>query len=104
MIEQTARPVSNGRRRRARAAGPRPAISLLVVLAIMAGVGVTRAGATPDFASYVNPFNGTKPGAPDFGTGGGAANTFPGPVLPLGMIQLSPDTSPSTANVGGGSL
>jgi predicted alpha-1,2-mannosidase len=100
MIEQTARPVSNGRR--ARSAGPRPATSLLVVLAILAGVSVTRAGAAPDFASYVKPFNGTKAGAPDFGTGGGAANTFPGPVLPLGMIQWSPDTSPSTANVGGG--
>ena len=96
MIERTARLLSHRRRARGR-----HATSLLVLLAIVAGVGVTKAGAAPDFASYVNPFNGTKPGAPDFGTGGGAANTFPGPVLPLGMVQWSPDTSPATANVGG---
>jgi predicted alpha-1,2-mannosidase len=32
--------------------------------------------------SYVNPFIGT----------GGHGHTFPGPVLPFGMVQLSPDT------------
>lgn len=31
---------------------------------------------------FVNPFIGT----------GGAGHTFPGPVLPFGMVQLSPDT------------
>ncbi|MES2762689.1 MAG: GH92 family glycosyl hydrolase [Bacteroidota bacterium] len=34
------------------------------------------------YASYVNPFIGT----------GGAGHTFPGAVLPFGMVQLSPDT------------
>ncbi len=34
------------------------------------------------YAGYVNPFIGT----------GGAGHTFPGAVLPFGMVQLSPDT------------
>ncbi|MDH6126350.1 GH92 family glycosyl hydrolase [Kitasatospora sp. GP82] len=45
-----------------------------------------------DPAQYVNPFVGTRPGGPDFGTGGGAGNTFPGAAAPLGMLQWSPDT------------
>lgn len=35
-----------------------------------------------DFAAYVNPFIGT----------GGHGHTFPGPTVPFGMIQPSPDT------------
>lgn len=35
-----------------------------------------------NFAQYVNPFIGT----------GGHGHTFPGAVLPFGMVQLSPDT------------
>lgn len=35
-----------------------------------------------DYASMVNPFIGT----------GGHGHTFPGPVVPNGMIQPSPDT------------
>ena len=58
--------------------------------------------AAADLAGYVNPFNGTAEGAKDFGTGGGAGNTFPGPVMPFGMMQLSPDTAPGTSNAGGG--
>jgi predicted alpha-1,2-mannosidase len=45
-----------------------------------------------DLAQYVNPFSGTQPGGPDFGTGGGAENTFPGADVPFGMVQWSPDT------------
>src|SRR4051812_12119031 len=79
----------------------RTAYILAVILPVALGMAATPAGpAAP--ASYVNPFNGTLPGAPDFGTGGGAGNTFPGPALPFGMIQWSPDTSPSSTNVGGG--
>ena len=37
---------------------------------------------TPDYTAYVNPFIGT----------GGHGHTFPGPVVPNGMIQPSPDT------------
>lgn len=36
----------------------------------------------PDLAQYVKPFVGT----------GGHGHTFPGAVLPFGMVQLSPDT------------
>jgi predicted alpha-1,2-mannosidase len=50
------------------------------------------AAADPDLAQYVNPFSGTQPGGPDFGTGGGAENTFPGADVPFGMVQWSPDT------------
>src|SRR5438876_12166658 len=76
-----------------------PTIALVLAIACTAA---TKAVAAPDPARYVNPFNGTQPGAPDFGTGGGAGNTFPGPVVPFGMIQWGPDTSPSSKNVGGG--
>jgi predicted alpha-1,2-mannosidase len=55
-----------------------------------------------DPARYVNTFNGTAPGAQDFGTGGGAGNTFPGAVLPFGMVQFSPDTLPGEDAFGGG--
>lgn len=37
-----------------------------------------------DPLAYVNPFIGT----------GGHGHTFPGPVLPFGMVQLGPDTRP----------
>jgi predicted alpha-1,2-mannosidase len=50
------------------------------------------ATAAPDLAGYVNPLSGTEPGGPDFGTGGGAENTFPGADVPFGMVQWSPDT------------
>ena len=39
-------------------------------------------GTSQNYSQYVNPFIGT----------GGHGHTFPGPVLPFGMVQLSPDT------------
>ncbi|GAA1665706.1 hypothetical protein GCM10009765_14050 [Fodinicola feengrottensis] len=45
-----------------------------------------------DPAQYVNAYVGSKPGATDFGNGGGAGNTFPGADAPFGMLQWSPDT------------
>lgn len=42
----------------------------------------TAAGRDVDPAQYVNPFVGT----------GGHGHTFPGPVLPFGMVQVGPDT------------
>src|SRR3954464_15418566 len=72
------------------------------MLALVPAATVAPAGAVTGLVRYVNPCNGTEPGAPDFGTGGGAGNTFPGPVVPFGMIQWGPDTSPSSANAGGG--
>ena len=55
-----------------------------------------------DLTRYVNPFSGTDAGAPDFGTGGGAANTYPGATMPFGMLNWSPDTTPSLINSPGG--
>lgn len=56
------------------------------------------AAASAGPAAYVNPFVGTAAGAPNFGTGGGAGNTFPGAVAPFGMLAWSPQTVPSTVN------
>jgi predicted alpha-1,2-mannosidase len=60
------------------------------------------AAAAPDPARLVNPFVGTASGVPDFGTGGGIGATFPGAVVPFGMVQFSPDTAPSRGNFAGG--
>ncbi|HEV3229223.1 MAG TPA: GH92 family glycosyl hydrolase [Solirubrobacteraceae bacterium] len=78
------------------------ASAALALLAAAVWASTAVGAATNDPAQYVNPFIGTAAGAQNYGTGGGAANTFPGPVLPGGMIQLGPDTRPSTDNVGGG--
>lgn len=68
---------------------------------VPAGLGADDAGVM-DRAALVNVFRGTQEGAPDQGTGGGAGNTFPGPVVPFGMIKLGPDTLPADRNFGGG--
>jgi predicted alpha-1,2-mannosidase len=57
---------------------------------------------SPNLSKYVNPFSGTDAGASDFGTGGGAANTYPGATRPFGMLSWSPDTTPSVINSPGG--
>ncbi|MBE1465009.1 putative alpha-1,2-mannosidase [Kibdelosporangium phytohabitans] len=63
----------------------------LGVLSAPAATGQPQA-AVEDSARFVNPYVGTKPGGADHGTGGGAGNTFPGAVVPFGMVQWSPDT------------
>ncbi len=45
-------------------------------------LGATKLYAQPEYTKYVNPFIGT----------GGHGHTYPGAVLPHGMVQLSPDT------------
>jgi predicted alpha-1,2-mannosidase len=80
--------------RRRRAATGAAALALLA-----APAGAAAAG---DSLRAVDPLVGTAPGAPDFGTGGGAGATFPGAVVPFGMVQFSPDTLPGTANYAGG--
>ena len=45
-----------------------------------------------DYTQFVNPFIGT----------GGSGNTFPGAVVPFGMIQLSPDTENDNRTFGSG--
>lgn len=66
-------------------------LALAVTAAVAPAVPAAAAQAT-DFAKWVNPFVGTRPGGADHGTGGGAGNTFPGAVAPFGMVQWSPDT------------
>jgi predicted alpha-1,2-mannosidase len=53
-----------------------------VFLVITTLLFFSNAGAQTNYAAYVNPFIGT----------GGHGHTFPGAVLPFGMVQLSPDT------------
>jgi predicted alpha-1,2-mannosidase len=65
---------------------------MLATTVVTAGTAVAAPGQSQDLAQYVNPFSGTQPGGPDFGTGGGAENTFPGADVPFGMVQWSPDT------------
>ncbi len=48
-------------------------------------------------AGRVNPFAGTRPGPGTFGGG----HNFPGAALPFGMVQWSPDTTPSAPHSGG---
>src|SRR5947199_10164591 len=74
----------------------------LTSLLLAFAVAVAPAKAAEDFTPFVNPYVGTASGAQDFGTGGGAGNTFPGAVVPFGMVQFSPDTSPGLDNFAGG--
>ena len=55
-------------------------IQLCVLAAVLAGCGT--ASVEKDYTQYVNPFIGT----------GGHGHTYPGAVLPNGMIHPSPDT------------
>ena len=72
------------------------AVALLACAALLpAGAAGAALAATPgqvtDPASLVNPFIGTE-------TNG---DTFPGPDAPFGMVQWSPDTSPTRTDGGG---
>ncbi|MTD52668.1 GH92 family glycosyl hydrolase [Amycolatopsis pithecellobii] len=64
----------------------------MVTSGVVPTVQAAAAPAPQDLAKWVNPFVGTRPGGADHGTGGGAGNTFPGAVVPFGMMQWSPDT------------
>jgi predicted alpha-1,2-mannosidase len=81
----------------------RPLLALLLAAsALTPGVRAVAADGTRDPASWVNPFVGTLASAADFGTGGGAGNTFPGATTPFGMVQWSPDTVQSDVSYVGG--
>ncbi len=86
----------------------RPSLPAAVLLAVLLVLSVTVpakastvASTRTDPTDLVNVFTGTLSGQPDFGTGGGAGNTFPGAVAPFGMLQWSPDTVPSLDNFTG---
>ncbi|MBP9506635.1 MAG: GH92 family glycosyl hydrolase [Bacteroides sp.] len=58
-------------------------ISTLLGCSLSLGtVSCSQQSTTPDYTAYVNPFIGT----------GGHGHTFPGAIVPNGMIQPSPDT------------
>jgi predicted alpha-1,2-mannosidase len=73
---------------------------VLAALAVL--TAPTCALAAGDPTAAVDLFEGTQSGAPNFGTGGGAGNTFPGATVPFGMVQFSPETFPSTDNFASG--
>src|SRR3954451_7159559 len=74
----------------------------LVATFLMLLSAAPAAAAAEDFTPLVDPFVGTQSGVRDFGTGGGGGNTFPGAVVPFGMVQFSPDTWPGDDNFAGG--
>lgn len=61
--------------------------TIVVLLAMMAGVTAAQAG---KYTKFVNPFIGT--GAVENSLSG---NCYPGATVPFGMVQLSPDTQAS---------
>ncbi|MBY0278255.1 GH92 family glycosyl hydrolase [Candidatus Binatia bacterium] len=79
------------------------ALSIAWLALVVAGCSdAPRSASAPEPTSLVNVFAGTKAAAQDFGTGGGAGNTYPGAVVPFGMLQWSPDTVPGKVNAPGG--
>lgn len=71
-------------------------LSLLVAQSLMlfkAPVAHAHALATQNLVQYVNPFIGTaSSNAPNPVPGGSGGSTYPGAVVPFGMVQFSPDT------------
>lgn len=67
--------------------------AVVAALASLA-VGAGQAGAQPlDLTQFVNPFIGTDDSNSPNPVGGGAGgSTYPGAVMPFGMVQFSPDT------------
>jgi len=72
-------------------------VTLAAVSAVTAGLSI--AAASPahavvlDLTPHVNPFIGTDDStSPNPVPGGAGGSTVPGPVLPFGMVQFSPDT------------
>lgn len=79
------------------AAAVATAIGILTAALVPAVSAGPAAAATTDPASYVNPLIGT-------GSGGdivGQVDSFPGATAPFGMLTLSPQTAPMSADGGG---
>jgi predicted alpha-1,2-mannosidase len=54
---------------------------------------LVKPAATLNLTQFVNPFIGTDDSnSPNPVPGGAGGSTYPGPLLPFGMVQLSPDT------------
>lgn len=78
----------------------RSGFAALLAVVLLSHAAAAAAAEHP--SRLVNPFQGTEAGAADFGTGGGAGNTYPGATAPFGMLNWSPDTVPSWTNFAGG--
>ncbi|MEV6829386.1 GH92 family glycosyl hydrolase [Amycolatopsis sp. NPDC051102] len=70
-----------------------------LLAAVLAGAGLAALPAPPAVAAaaaltqYVNPFIGTdNSNSPNPVPGGAGGSTYPGAVVPFGMVQFSPDT------------
>jgi predicted alpha-1,2-mannosidase len=73
----------------------RRSFPLLVAGLLAAGVvtATPAAAATLNLTQYVNPFIGTdNSNSPNPVPGGAGGSTYPGAVVPFGMVQFSPDT------------
>jgi predicted alpha-1,2-mannosidase len=77
-------------------------IALCAIGACLVVPAAATAGTAQGPAGLVKPLVGTEVGAPEFGTGGGGGNTFPGATMPFGMLGWSPDTEPALLNRPGG--
>src|SRR5215216_2254001 len=71
-----------------------PRLVIAFLIGAFAIVPATPAAAAPaNLTQYVNPFIGTDDSNSPNPVGGGAGgSTYPGAVVPFGMVQFSPDT------------
>jgi len=72
-------------------------LALFAAAAMLALTFVPAAAGSGGRAGYVDVFAGTRPGPHTFGGG----HSFPGASAPFGMVQWSPDTTPSAPHSGG---
>lgn len=74
----------------------RPLAGLLIAAltgTVLIGQSSPAAAATLNLTQYVNPFIGTDDSnSPNPVPGGAGGSTYPGAVVPFGMVQFSPDT------------
>ena len=73
----------------------RAGAAILAAMSVLALAPATVPAAGP--TDRVSVFAGTRPGSGTFGGG----HNFPGAALPFGMVQWSPDTTPSDRHAGG---
>jgi predicted alpha-1,2-mannosidase len=72
---------------------PGLAAAVLLATGAISAVAPAAYAATLNLTQYVNPFIGTDDSnAPNPVPGGAGGSTYPGAVLPFGMVQFSPDT------------
>ena len=80
-------------RRLARRARPAALAGVLFAAGLAALPAVPAVAATLNLTQYVNPFIGTdNSNSPNPVPGGAGGSTYPGAVVPFGMVQFSPDT------------